>query len=90
MFALGLSVPIYRLKVLQWVSDGAGAHSSAAAFFLAVSHRLQTGEIPDKAKYAKYYDWADVICGDYHMIRRYMPDDLTGKILITNTITPVM
>ncbi len=45
-------------------------------------------DTPKKSKYTKFYEWADIIAGDYHMIRKYMPDDLYGKTLITNTITP--
>jgi hypothetical protein len=88
MFALGLSVPIYRLKVLQWVVTVLAPIAVQLPFSWLYPTGSKQEKSPDKAKYAKYYDWADVICGDYHMIRRYMPDDLTGKILITNTITP--
>jgi hypothetical protein len=28
-----------------------------------------------------------VIAGDFHYIRRHMPPDLSGKIILTNTIT---
>ncbi|MFW6156043.1 MAG: quinate 5-dehydrogenase, partial [Armatimonadota bacterium] len=38
-------------------------------------------------KYERYYEWADVIAGDFHYIRRHMPDDLGGKVILTNTIT---
>ncbi len=51
-------------------------------------HRRKQKDTPKKSKYTKFYEWADIIAGDYHMIRKYMPDDLYGKTLITNTITP--
>jgi hypothetical protein len=38
-------------------------------------------------KYKNLYDLADIIAGDFHFIRRYMPDSLEGKIIITNTLT---
>ncbi len=42
-------------------------------------------------KYESYFRWADVIAGDFHIIRRYLPspdsDALRGKIVITNTLT---
>ena len=38
-------------------------------------------------KWGKYYAEADVIAGDFPYIRRYMPDDLKGKTILTNTIT---
>ncbi|GAH02481.1 unnamed protein product, partial [marine sediment metagenome] len=30
---------------------------------------------------------ADIIAGDFHFIKKYMPDNLTGKMIITNTMT---
>jgi len=38
-------------------------------------------------KYGSHYAWADVIAGDFLLIRRHMPDDLSGKIILTNTTT---
>jgi hypothetical protein len=38
-------------------------------------------------RYARFYAWADVIAGDWHLIRRYAPADLSGKIVLTNTTT---
>ncbi len=35
----------------------------------------------------KYYDWAEVIAGDTHYVKRYMPEKLTGKTVLTQTIT---
>ncbi|MGE5559781.1 MAG: quinate 5-dehydrogenase [Chloroflexota bacterium] len=42
---------------------------------------------PKKDKYAYLYNEADIISGDWHYIAKYMPDQLPGKIMITNTIT---
>ncbi|HEX2981169.1 MAG TPA: hypothetical protein VHO48_12950 [Anaerolineaceae bacterium] len=39
-------------------------------------------------KWEEHFRWATVIAGDCHYITRYMPDDLTGKIIVTNTTTP--
>jgi hypothetical protein len=49
-----------------------------------------TGEKQEKRtpKWEKYYAWATVIAGDCHYIKRFMPDDLTGKVIVTNTTTP--
>ena len=30
---------------------------------------------------------AELLAGDFHYIRRYLPDKLDGKIIITNTVT---
>jgi hypothetical protein len=35
----------------------------------------------------KYYQWAEVLAGDTHYIKRYAPERLDGKTLLTQTIT---
>jgi len=38
-------------------------------------------------RYANLYAWAELIAGDFHLIRRYMPSDISGKMILTNTTT---
>lgn len=38
-------------------------------------------------RYARYFDEAQIVAGDFHFIRRYLPDRLDGKVIITNTTT---
>lgn len=38
-------------------------------------------------KFPKAFAEADIIAGDYHLIARYMPEDMRGKIVLTNTTT---
>jgi hypothetical protein len=42
---------------------------------------------PPEPKYPQYYDQADIIAGDFHFMRQFMPDRLDGKIVLTNTVT---
>jgi len=42
---------------------------------------------PPQPKYPEYYDDAEIIAGDFHFMRQYMPDRLDGKIVLTNTVT---
>lgn len=48
-----------------------------------------TGELQERIepKFANLYSWAEIIAGDFHLIRRYIPDDLSGKVILTNTTT---
>lgn len=87
MFALGMSFPMYRLDVFQAVISVLAPIVVQLPFKWLYPTGSKQEDSPNRNKYSKYYAWADVIAGDYHMIRKYMPDDLTGKTLITNTIT---
>lgn len=85
IFALGLPFPIRDIKNVHRI----------AAILLPVLTRLPfqimypTGKKQEEItpKYHKYYQWADIIAGDFHLIRRYIPDDMKGKVIITNTTT---
>jgi hypothetical protein len=85
MFGLGIPIPIKSLKQLHLV----------AKFMLPIATRLPlkmiypTGEKQDEIipKFTKYYEWADVIVGDCHYIKRHMPENLQGKVIATNTTT---
>lgn len=88
MFVLGIPAPIYRLKALENVVAVLAPLVVQLPFRWLYPTGSKQEDSPDRNKYAKFYARADVIAGDYHMIRKYMPDDLTGKTIITNTITP--
>ncbi|GAA6732709.1 hypothetical protein YIM73518_24730 [Thermus brockianus] len=86
IFALGLPIPLYRLSLLQ----------KLAYLLLPVLTQLPfrllypTGEAQEKQVLdwrTRYYVWADLVAGDWHYIRRYMPEDMRGKTVLTNTTT---
>ncbi len=87
IFAVGIPIPIRYLTTLEIL----------ARLLLPVLSRLPfkylypIGAKQEKVttRYERYYQEADIIAGDFHFIRRYMPDKLPGKILITNTVTRV-
>lgn len=86
MFGLDIPIAVKTLKQLKMV----------AALLMPIAGRLPfewiypTGEKQEKhtPKFGKYYAWATVIAGDCHYIKRFMPNDLTGKVIVTNTTTP--
>ncbi len=41
----------------------------------------------NKPRHVKYFFENDIIAGDFHFIHRYMPSELPGKIIVTNTVT---
>jgi hypothetical protein len=64
-----------------------------AALILPIASRLPfewlypTGEKQEKRepKWEQYYRWATVVAGDCHYVRGHMPDDMEGKVIVTNT-----
>jgi hypothetical protein len=56
---------------------------------IPIKYLYPTGEKQEKSnlKYVKYFYDADIIAGDYLAISQYMPKDMEGKIVITNTVT---
>ena len=85
MFSLGIPIPLRTDKQLK----------TLAALFMPLAGRLPfdwvypTGEKQEerKPKHVDLFQWATVIAGDCHYIKRYMPDDMRGKIIVTNTTT---
>ena len=88
LFALDLDVPIYSLKAMERVVRVLAPLAVQLPFKWLYPIGKKQEDKPKAVKFAKYYEWADIIAGDYHQIRKYMPENLAGKTLITNTITP--
>jgi hypothetical protein len=86
MFGVGIPIPIRSTRGLKML----------AALMMPVLGRVPfewlypTGEKQEQRtpKFTNYYQWAKVIAGDCHYIKRYMPDRLDGKVIATNTTTP--
>lgn len=86
MFGLGIPILLRGLATVRFL----------AAVLLPVLTRLPftwlypTGARQEEItpKFEGVYRWAEVIAGDFHFIRRYMPDDLLGRIIFTNSLTP--
>lgn len=41
-----------------------------------------------RPRHPRFYEWADIICGDFQYIRRNLAPRLDGKTIITNTTKP--
>lgn len=85
MFALGLPIPIRRLRTLHLIARVLLPVMGRMPFSMLYPTGNQQEEI--EPRFERWYRWADVIAGDCHYIRRHMPEDLEGKIIVTNTTT---
>lgn len=85
MFSLGLPFPLRTLRSVDLL----------ARLLMPILTRLPfewlypTGEKQSQVtpKWIKYYHWASVIAGDFHYVKRHMPPDMAGKVVVTNTTT---
>jgi hypothetical protein len=86
MFALDVPIPLHSLRSIHIL----------AVIIMPILTRLPfslvypVGEKQDKepsTKYSRFYKEADIIAGDFLQVWSNIPDDLSGKIIITNTTT---
>ena len=86
MFALGLPIPMYSLRAARMVASALLPVVTQVPFAWLYPLGSEQDK-PPQNKWRKYYERSQVIAGDFLQIRQYMPDDLTGKIIVTNTTT---
>lgn len=87
IFALGLPIPLKSKANLYRLARTLCPLITKLPFKLL----YPTGHEQQKTghdKYRQYYQDADIIAGDFHYIRKYLPKDIPGKVILTNTITP--
>lgn len=87
LFNLGMDIPIRSLATVRRL----GALLLPVLTKLPFAWLYPTGEkqtqILDSAKHCRRLEEAEIIAGDFLLIRRYLPKNLTGKIILTNTTT---
>jgi hypothetical protein len=85
IFAMGIPIPIRSLTALRLLAWMLLPVISQLPF----KYLYPTGEKQESVttKYESYYRENEIIAGDFHFIRKYMPPELPGKIIITNTVT---
>ncbi len=86
IFALDLDKPVKGLHEFEEMAEKYLPDACKLPFqFFYPTGKKQ--EKPPQPKYPQYYHDADIIAGDFHFMRQFMPDDLSGKIVLTNTVT---
>lgn len=86
MFSLGMPIALHSVKAVK----------NMAAALMPVAGRLPfhwlypVGKEQERRtpKWTEWFQWAHIIAGDCHYITKYMPHELPGRIIITNTTTP--
>lgn len=86
IFTLHLPIKLTSLRAL----DLAARIIAPIAVKLPFSVLYPTGKEQEKRvvnRFSRFYYEADIIAGDFHYIRKYMPESLPGRSIITNTVT---
>ncbi|MBP6179368.1 MAG: hypothetical protein KA473_07000 [Anaerolineales bacterium] len=84
MVALGVPVPIYGIPAFKRVARimlPIVSHFPMSMLFYGSDGAEQ------EPKYVKYFEGSDLIAGDFLFMRKYMPMNLKGKTILTNTTT---
>jgi len=86
IFALDLDKPVRGLAEFEALAE----RYLPDACKLPFQFFYPTGKKQDRApepKYPQYYAEAEIIAGDFHFMRQFMPERLDGKTVLTNTLT---
>ena len=87
IFALDLDKPVRGLHEFEELAEKYLPDACKLPFqFFYPTGKKQ--DKPPEPKYPQYYEEAEIIAGDFHFMRQFMPDRLDGKIVLTNTVTP--
>jgi len=86
IFALDLDKPVRGLAEFETLAERylPDACKLPFQFFYPTGPKQDR---PPQPKYPQYYDEAEIIAGDFHFMRQFMPDRLDGKLVLTNTVT---
>ncbi|MFO7952269.1 MAG: quinate 5-dehydrogenase [Bacillota bacterium] len=85
LYVLGLPIPLYSLKTLAAIARVLAPLVGQLPFSMV--YPTGSKQVSSKSRYPRYFHESDIIAGDFHFIHRYMPEELPGKIIVTNTVT---
>lgn len=86
IFALDKDIPVRDLHEFEQMAEKYLPDACKLPFqFFYPTGKKQ--EKPPEPKYPQYYEQAEIIAGDFHFMRQFMPERLDGKIVLTNTVT---
>lgn len=84
LFGLGLPLPIKSYRTVEVLAS----MLAPIVTQLPLQWFYPTGSKQEERKPSHIKIWADrtFLCGDWHYIRRYAPNDLSGKTVLTQTV----
>jgi hypothetical protein len=88
IFNIGLDFPLTKLSEIKEIAQKYRTRLLTVPFHLLYPTGAAQDVKKTDARYAKYYESADIIAGDAHLILRHMPEKICGKGIVTNTTRP--
>lgn len=85
MFSIGWNLPIHSLKTLHIIAGILAPIVCRMPF--SMIYPTGRDQYSRNYKFIKYFEENDIIAGDFLYIKKYMPDKIDDKIIITNTVT---
>jgi len=86
IFALDKDMPVRGLHEFELLAEKYLPDACKLPFqFFYPTGKKQ--DKPPEPKYPQYYAEAEIVAGDFHFMRQFMPDRLDGKTVLTNTVT---
>jgi len=84
LFGLGLPLPVRSYRAVQRIASAILPLITLMPiqWFYPTGSKQETRD----PKFPKIFAEADVVAGDWHYIRRYMPDQMPGKTILTQTL----
>jgi hypothetical protein len=86
IFGLGIPIPIRTFESFRVLARALLPIVVQMPFKVLYPTGKEQEKEPDP-KYARFYEEADVIAGDFLFLRKYLPSSMDGKWILTNTIT---
>jgi len=84
MVALGVPIPVYGIPAFKKI---ARIMLPIVSYFPMSMLFYGSDGAEHKPKYVQYFEESDLIAGDFLFMRKYMPKNLSGKTVVTNTTT---
>ncbi|MBP7332600.1 MAG: quinate 5-dehydrogenase, partial [Firmicutes bacterium] len=89
VFTAGIPYAINTMEELEEIANKLLPEITKMPFHLIypTGKKQESQDEAKVKKFARYYHNADIIAGDFHLIRRFMPAGMSGQTIFTNTTT---
>jgi hypothetical protein len=88
LYALGIDIMLHdRATLHRVIRTIAPIAVQLPISWLYDAEADHTSEVQGESKHAALYRDADIIAGDYKWVRKWMPEDMSGKWVVSNTTT---